>query len=399
MASTKERAFSAFEEHGPDAFTAAEWAERIDTSKDYVYQLRGDYKEQHEASEADEQASTSEDGGGAEETTDDPDPEPESLSDQSEAAEGNGTETEPSATTPEASAPATDAEADSEPSATSPDEPTRSEPKAATDGGDIVAVGHEGKEKLSPAGFEEESVSSIDPPDGTELPDDVSPEDFEPDPSASADHDPEPEPEPEPEEQDTGGGGLLSRIRGDSSASETTEEVVEDAPDQAEAERREELLGTLEGADGGPDPAGGDGDQPNTSTTSHGLVMDEDLVASMFGMPFAQAANATGWDGWELTDEEKEANARLLVAYCDEQDIDLSAGGMLAMSLMSTVGGRVAGYAQHRRSEQADEADGEPVDHDPEQADEATEETTEQTTEQTTEADGENFDFSDSSTW
>jgi len=103
------------------------------------------------------------------------------------------------------------------------------------------------------------------------------------------------------------------------------------------------------------------------------------------------------------------------VAFCDEQNIDLSAGGMLAMSLMSTVGGRVAGYARHRKTE-SDDADGgeasASVDRDPEPTrseetatdggDEAAPTRSEPTRDEpseTTEADAEAFNFSDSSTW
>ena len=394
MASTKEEAFEAFERHGPDAFTAAQWVDAdlppdklpdgesaplISTNKDYLYQLRGDFKAQHQTSEADEGASTSEEAEEATETTEDTEPEPEP---------------EPTPTEPEAAPP-------------DPAPPTN------TDGGEGVEVGHEGKEKLSPDGFEDESVASIEPPDGLDLPEGTNPEDFEPEPDSPAvDHDPEPEPEPEPEQSS---GGLLSRIRGDSGKTETTEEVVEDAPTEAEGERRQELADRLKGADGGPTPEPEDTDQPTTSTTSQGLVVDEDLVASLFGLPFAQAKNATGWDGWELSDEERDANARLIVAYCDEQNIDLSAGGMLAMSLMSTVGGRVAGYAKHRKTESDDADDGEAsasVDRDPEPTpseetatdggDEAAPTRSEPTRDEpseTTEADAEAFDLSDSSTW
>jgi len=392
MASTKEEAFEAFERHGPDAFTAAQWVDAdlppdklpdgesaplISTNKDYLYQLRGDFKAQHQTSEADEGASTSEEAEEATETTEDTDPEPEPDSGQSEATEPEP-EPEPTPTEPEAAPP-------------DPAPPTKTD---GGDGGEGVEVGHEGKEKLSPDGFEDESVASIEPPDGLDLPEGTNPEDFEPEPdSTTVDHDPEPEPEPEPEQSS---GGLLSRIRGDSGKTETTEEVVEDAPTEAENERRQELADRLKGADGGPTPEPEDTDQPTTSTTSQGLVVDEDLVASLFGLPFAQAKNATGWDGWELSDEERDANARLIVAYCDEQNIDLSAGGMLAMSLMSTVGGRAAGYARHRKSQGDDdpepEPDSPPVDAESEAAEQ--DEQDEQTPD-----DGDGFDFSQSSTW
>ena len=83
---------------------------------------------------------------------------------------------------------------------------------------------------------------------------------------------------------------------------------------------------------------------------------------------------------------------------------------MLAMSLMSTVGGRVAGYARHRKTESDDADDGEAsasVDRDPEPT--RSEETatdggdeaapTRDEPSETTEADAEAFNFSDSSTW
>ena len=168
MASTKEEAFEAFERHGPDAFTAAQWVDAdlppdklpdgesaplISTNKDYLYQLRGDFKAQHQTSEADEGASTSEEAEEATETTEDTDPEPDSG--QSEATEPEP-EPEPTPTEPEAAPP-------------DPAPPTK------TGGGEAVEVGHEGKEKLSPDGFEDESVASIEPPDGLDLPEGTKP--------------------------------------------------------------------------------------------------------------------------------------------------------------------------------------------------------------------------------
>jgi len=393
MASVRDRAYDTFDRDGPDAHTAAEWAEELDTSKAYVYQLRGDYREEHGETD-----STDGESGEEPEPTDAPDDTPEPAASQS------GHDGRKSGSDPEGQVPPGDTQ-----------EPT-SAPTPTPDGGDMVAVGHEGKDKLSPAGFEDEAVSSIDAPDGVDLPADTSPADFEATDGPQPEPEPEPTPEPEPEEKDDSG-GLLSRIRGDRSATESpsTEEVVEEAPDSAESERREDVLGALENATAGGTQDTESGDEgPETSQMSNGLVVDEDLMSTLFGLPFAQAANATGWDGWELSDEEKAVNAELLIAYCDEQDVDLSAGGMLAMSLLSTVGGRAAGYARHRRSQSEESAEHQERgnreksdDHDPEKSGQSESTTSERetpsgedsTTTEATTGDGEAFDFTDSSTW
>ncbi len=266
-----------------------------------------------------------------------------------------------------------------------------------TDGGtDSVQVDHEGNEKLSPAGFEDESVSSIEPPDGVDLPEDANPDDFEPDADASEQRargsNAETETQepadatPDSERDDSGGGGgVLSRLTGGSNGStETTEDVVQDADDPAERDRRDQLRQRLEQATtgGDPEPAGeeptsDDSETRETTTTSQGIVMDQDLVADLFGMPFEQAAEATGWEGWRLSETERKANARLIAAYCDERGIDLSTGGMLAMSLMSTVGGRVAGYSRYRKRE-SDSENSEPVTSDQEPAEHEQREQTEE---------------------
>jgi hypothetical protein len=360
--STKQRAFEAFEEHGPDTYSAAEWADRLDTSKEYVYQLRGDYKSEHgadagEADEADDGADAGEDG--PDETEEMADTE-ESHSGPQSGDEGNAdtTPTEPPESSP---SPRSESPKDSP----EPRPETETESPAKTDGGSAVAVEHEGTEKLSPDGFNDESTSSVPAPDGVELPESVTPDDFEPSEHQGERTEPEPDPDPEPEPEPDAGqgdesGGLLDRIRGDSE-SKSPEDVVDEAPDEAERDRREDLLGKLEnstepGADETTDETAEDG--PDPTTMGGGMVIDESLVQSMFGMPFSQAAKATGWDGWELTKEEKQANAELLVAYCDEQNIDLSTGGMLAMSLLSTVGGRLAGYKRYRdRQAEPDQGD------------------------------------------
>jgi len=306
----------------------------------------------------------------------------------------------------------------------------------ASDGGtESVEVSHEGTEKLSPSGFEDESTSAIDPPEGVTLPEDVSPDDFEPvDRRTATDPEPEPQRDVSDTPDSTSDDGLLSRIRGGNTGEvESPGDVVNDADDEEERDRRREVLEHLESAsqegpesrteepeadlDAEPDTADDStaGGSPSTTTTQ-GMVVDDDLVASLFGMPFAQAAEATGWEGWRLSAEEKRTNARLLVAYCDSQNIDLSEGTMLAMSLMSTVGGRAAGYAQYRRSQGDGETTDAAPERDPTPDPEAQQGSTDGPTAATSapddtpktavtdggetgESDGKSFDFADSSTW
>jgi len=117
------------------------------------------------------------------------------------------------------------------------------------------------------------------------------------------------------------------------------QEVVDDAETEEERERREEKVGELEEA----------------TDESGNLVLDEDAVAELLGMPFAQADAASEWDGWELSEQEKKTNARLFVKYCEENDIDVSTGTMLAVSMASTVGGRVVRYKKWKGGIEDDE--------------------------------------------
>jgi len=384
--SLRDEAFEAFEEAGPDAHSAAEWADKLGTSKDYVYQLRGDYKSEHAASDEEDTEGNSEPS--------------DSTGEGSAETIGEQDDSERSQNSPDRDDPeGLESEETSENSLTLDPESESTEPveeaaatETVTDGGpESIEVGTEGKEKLSPDGFEDKTVASIDAPDGVELPEGTTPDDLEAEQAeASAESTrtetddlpttAEQESESAPTEAESGG-GLLDMIRGDEEPEpESAEAVVEEAPTEAERDRRGEVLGALEQATE-PDTAEvadaeteNDGDGPNPTTMSNGLTVDQDLVETLFGMPFSQLSSATGWDGWELTEQEKAANAELLVAYCDEQDIDLSTGGMLAMSLLSTVGGRAVGYQKYRKSEQSDEP--EPVEQRPDR-DDAPDESTE----------------------
>jgi hypothetical protein len=335
MATIKDRAFELFDERGPMDLTAEEWAAELDTDPDYVYDLRREWRE----------------------SRDDPDQ-------RGAGAAGEGVVSlEPSSTDPGTTEGSTERD---------PDPDLGEDAGRETDGGqdptDSVDVGHQGTEKLSPAGHEDESVSSIDAPAGVNLPEGTTPDDLEPDEGdtqdQSGDGDDSTQESQAPEPDDSGGenqadnssGGLLSRIRGSSDSDEgeprSTEEIVEDADTEEERNRREDLLAQLEASDQGEatdDEQAATG-EPDPKRMQNGLVVDENLVSTLFQLPFSQAAQVTGWDGWDVSDPEAEANAELIVAYCNEQDIDLSTGSMLAMSLMSTVGGRAAGYAKHRRN-------------------------------------------------
>lgn len=419
--SVRDELFAAFAEKGPDAHTASEWAEEFDTGTDYVYKLRSEFKNDPDLGVDDDRADHVDEDPGPDrepETTLDPDPDPDDGADP----------------TPDDGADPT------------PDDGETSDPEPV-DGTESVGVKHEGSEKLSPDGHEDESVSSVDMPEGLEHLEDRSPEDFEPDEGASPDpepqgkdtEDPAADPDPAPDSGESGGddGGLLSRLRGSDdgqATDQTAEEVVDDAPTEEERERRADLLGQLEQRSGVEDDQADDDDSPDPSPESgsepdpqlspgaNGLHMDEELMATMFGLPFNQAANATGWDGWQLSEEEKQANAELLVAYCQEQNIDVSTGGMLAMSLLSTVGGRAAGYARHRKQQSdtpqsGQQAPAEAPSSDPDPQGEGAEDTDaapdtqperqphvpdtgdSEPVEATEDAQSDDFDFSDSSTW
>ncbi|ELZ22408.1 hypothetical protein C475_17888 [Halosimplex carlsbadense 2-9-1] len=235
------------------------------------------------------------------------------------------------------------------------DSTTEDASTAETDG---LGVGHEGKEKLSPENAPDDDGTAVEPPEGLDL-EGIGPDDLEPQPAPTEEQETEPEPQPSvPEEQNESNqsesGGLLSKIKGDDSDEQrSTEEIVEDTDDPAERERREDVLSALKGSD--PDAGAADQpEEPDPTQMQNGMVVDESLVSTLFGMPFDQAAQATGWDGWTLSESEKQANAQLLVAYCDEQNIDLSTGSLLAMSLVQTIGGRAAGYARYRKQESDD---------------------------------------------
>jgi hypothetical protein len=236
----------------------------------------------------------------------------------------------------------------------------------------------------------------MDPPEDSDLPDDVTPDDFEAveegdSPDKTGESDPQTaEPDPEDDGESEESSGVLDKLRnGDSddeddnqktkaggNPEESPQEIVEEADDPEEQERRQRVLDSLNGAtedeeqnrDETPKskPNQGDADpsvqsqcdpSPKPAQMQNGMVVDEKLLETLFGLPFDQAANVTGWDGWRLSAEEKEANARLLRAYADEQNIDLGPGVMLAMSLGSTVGGRAVGYTRYRKQQSSDEED------------------------------------------
>lgn len=124
-----------------------------------------------------------------------------------------------------------------------------------------------------------------------------------------------------------------------------TEDIVNEADDPEERERREEMLGELEN---------------NTFENGGGvgLEVDEDLMARLFQMPFSSMSEVTGYDGWELTDAEAETNAELFIAYCEENNVEISTGAMLLMSLSQTVGTRTVGYMRYKKQQKPDKSKG-----------------------------------------
>ncbi len=253
---------------------------------------------------------------------------------------------------------------------------------------EAIIVQEEGSEKLSPDGFDSKNRPEMSAPEGSDLPDDVTPDDLEPtestrDPIDSGPDRPEREGHPTEDDDGSDDEGILSKLRNrgsdesqsDDEPESPTEEIVEEADDPDERERRQRVLDALNGdteeteeRQETPESQSNQTDTDDTSRESqsdpspkpaqmqNGMVVDENLLETLFGLPFDQAATVTGWEGWRLSAEEKEANARLLRAWADEQDIDLGPGVMLAMSLGSTVGGRAVGYTRHRRQQSSDDS-------------------------------------------
>jgi hypothetical protein len=327
----------------------------------------------------------------------------ETLGFDSDTADGNQSETVPD---PDSTEEDSDEESDPEPKQTE-----RQEQK--TDGGtqtvpttDEISVGHEGEEKLSPEHAPDDDGTAVESPEGVNL-DGIGPDDLEPD------NQPAPEPptdesksqsessqrQAETDEDDSG--GLLSRIKGDSKKS--SEDIVEEADNPEERQRREEVRDQLAGAMGGEQSTGDPASAESTKQAS-GMVVDETVVGHLIEMPFNTASAATGWDGWELTQRERQANAELFIAMCDERGIDVSETTMFALSMAGTFGGRMARYRRHK-SGQTESAPDEPEEEiyltDPTEGDSgpATSSSSGGSGNQSQNSQQEEIDFADSSTW
>lgn len=250
---------------------------------------------------------------------------------------------------------------------------------------DAIEVGHEGSEKLSPEGAPDDRGTAVAPPSGIEA-DQIDRDALEGEPEQSehgavangqenSERSGKPDEPGQSDDSENSGndGGLLSRIKGGSDRS--PDEIVEDADSEEERARREEVRSQFSDAFGSDGDEGDraddvDDDQDSTSASSHsdptpstsrtqGMVVDDSVVQHLIGMPFSMAASTTGWDGWELSKQEKAANAELFLAMCDEHDVDPSATTMFAISMATTVGGRAVRYRQQRGSDDVDEHAGE----------------------------------------
>jgi len=265
---------------------------------------------------------------------------------------------------------------------------------ASTDDTDAIEVGHEGSEKLSPEDAPDDDGTAVEPPEELDM-DGISPDDLEPDTG----------PSPSPGESETTSetaehqgdadesDGLLSRIKGDESKS--SEEVVEDAETEAERERRREVKDQLSSSMAGGD--GGSGDPAATGSTQQaaGMVVDESVVGHLIAMPFNTAASVTGSDTWELTAQERQANAELFIAMCDERGIDVSETTMFALSMAGTFSSKAI---QYRR--ETSDGSGEPADPGPSGgSDRGGSEGQGGSEDQSQSSQSGEIDFEDSSTW
>ncbi|GGM46232.1 hypothetical protein [Haloarcula argentinensis] len=291
---------------------------------------------------------------------------------------------------------------------------------------DAISVGHEGKEKLSPEGAPDDEGTAVEPPSGVDL-DGLSPDDLEPNGSAppanqseSSEHAEKPEQQEQSDssENSEDSGGLLDRIRGNSDRS--TDEIVADADSETERQRREEVRETFADSFGEDSAESGDSaqEQPNSSgdpspagtQQASGMVVDETVVQHLIGMPFSMTATMTDWEGWELSEQEKAANAELFIAMCDEHDVDVGPTAMFALSMLGTAGGRAMRYRRQQDTDPA-ETDRKQSEKSPEFNDDVTtvrgqdgrrnrrDTRTEHSEEQSENSAESAFDFEDSSTW
>jgi len=246
--------------------------------------------------------------------------------------------------------------------------------RIADAGADTIEVGHEGSEKLQPAGAPDSQGTAVEPPGDLES-EDIDRNALEGDPARSetdqeaVDEEPDPVASDDVQEDNDSGGGLRDRL-GLGSNEESPDDIVEEVDDADERERREQFRQTLEGAMDGADQddvdeaiqetesSGAEATSPASTgtTTAQGMVVDEEIVGNLIEMPFNTASAATGWDGWELSAREREANARLFVAMCDEHDVNVGPTVMFALSMGGTSMGRAMQYKRYK-SDQEDDVD------------------------------------------
>ncbi|QLH83361.1 hypothetical protein [Halosimplex pelagicum] len=267
---------------------------------------------------------------------------------------------------------------------------------ASTGETDAIEVGHEGSEKLSPEDAPDDDGTAVEPPDELDM-DGISPDDLEPDtdtgPSPSPEKSETPSETAERQEDGDGSDGLLSRIKGDESKS--SEEVVEDAETEAERERRREVKDQLSGSMSGGEQGSDDPAPTGSTQQAAGMVVDESVVGHLIAMPFNTAAAATDSDAWELTAQERQANAELFIAMCDERGIDVSETTMFALSMAGTFSSKAIQY----RRETSDESD-EPADPGPSgEPDPGGSQEQVSSDDQSESGQSGEIDFEDSSTW
>ena len=268
---------------------------------------------------------------------------------------------------------------------------------------DAIQVSEEGKDKLSPSGFERESRSEMEPP-GDELPSDVGPDDLEPEtvdaesgenqretPDAqsnsveSADATDEESDDPESDDSEDEDGfidKLRNRDTDETDEQRSTEEIIDDAPTEEKRDRRRRLKEQLEQQTSDesesdpdrsetressesressretPEPQSNSGS--DVTTTNSGLVMSDTLMKMFVGMPFNQADKFSEWDGWALDSTERDELSELIEAYAREKDVELSPEMQLLFGIGNIVGGKAARYGQWKRQQNNPSGDDEP---------------------------------------
>ncbi len=88
------------------------------------------------------------------------------------------------------------------------------------------------------------------------------------------------------------------------------------------------------------------------NTDGGNIEIDDEVLGYLIGMPFKLQGTRSGYpELWELSEEEKETNAKLLKQYADKKGIDISVEVALLTSLGGQFGGRMTMQKQREKKD------------------------------------------------